>query len=212
MAETVIGLDAPLGALVQFGEVRLWLSSSTNPCVAGVHETVAWPGAPEMGLVFKGALLWDQLESSGIQDVAGVWVHSRYLIVVAIKQRYAGHAKQTGMAVLGLNAIARNGRLVVIVDEDIDPSDLKEVLWAMETRVDPASDIQLVDGCWSTPLDPRMPPDKRDSKDHTNSRAIFYAVRPFTWKEKFPQVSRTPRELRRQIVEKYRDVLPFPRI
>src|SRR5712692_9145090 len=48
-----------------------------------------WPGAPEMGLDFKAALLWDQLESAGIQDVAGVWVHSRYLIVVAIKQRYA---------------------------------------------------------------------------------------------------------------------------
>ncbi|HLG70294.1 MAG TPA: UbiD family decarboxylase [Chloroflexota bacterium] len=166
-----------------------------------------WPGAQEMGLDFKAALLWDQLESAGIQDVAGVWVHSRYLIVVAIRQRYAGHAKQAGMAVLGLNAIARNGRLVVIVDEDIDPSDLKEVLWAMETRVDPARDIEIVDGAWSTPLDPRMPLDKRDNKDHTNSRAIFYAVRPFTWKDKFPQTSRSPRELRRQVIEKYRDVL-----
>ena len=162
-----------------------------------------WPGAPEMGIDFKAALLWDQLESAGIQDVAGVWVHSRYLIVVAIKQRYAGHAKQTGMAVLGLNAIARNGRLVVIVDEDIDPSNIKEVLWAMETRVDPASDIEVVDNCWSTPLDPRMPPDKRAAKDHTNGRAIFYAVRPFTWKDEFPQVSRSPRELHRQVMEKY---------
>jgi hypothetical protein len=57
-----------------------------------------------------------------------------------------------------------------------------------------------------------MPPDKRASKDHTNSRAIFYAVRPFTWRDKFPQVSRSPRELRRQVVEKYRDLLPFPRM
>jgi 4-hydroxy-3-polyprenylbenzoate decarboxylase len=157
-------------------------------------------------------VLWDQLEAAGIQDIAGVWQHTPYMVVVAIRQRYAGHAKQAGMAVLACAAGARNGRYVVIVDEDIDPSDLKEVLWAMETRVDPASDIQLVDGCWSTPLDPRMPPDKRDSKDHTNSRAIFYAVRPFTWKDKYPQVSRTPRDLRRQIIEKYRDVVPFPRI
>jgi hypothetical protein len=57
-----------------------------------------------------------------------------------------------------------------------------------------------------------MPPDKRANKDHTNSRAIFYAVRPFTWMDKFPQVSRSPRELRRQVVEKYRDLLPFPRM
>jgi len=176
------------------------------------NDAPLWPGAVKHGLPIVAGVLWDQLEAAGIQDIAGVWQHTPYMVVVAIRQRYAGHAKQAGMAVLACAAGARNGRYVVIVDEDIDPSDLKEVLWAMETRVDPASDIQLVDGCWSTPLDPRMPPDKRDSKDHTNSRAIFYAVRPFTWKDKYPQVSRTPRDLRRQIIEKYRDVVPFPRI
>ncbi len=162
-----------------------------------------WTGAPEMGIDFKAALLWDQLESAGIQDVAGVWLHSRYLVVVAIRQRYAGHAKQAGHAVLSLSGVARNGRYVVIVDEDIDPSDLKEVLWAMETRVDPAGDIELVDGCWSTPLDPRMPPAKRQARDFTNSRAIFYAVRPFLWKDKFPEVSRSPRALRQRVMEKF---------
>ena len=59
-------------------------------------------------------------------------------------------------------------------------------------------------------LDPRMPPDKRASGDHTNSRAIFYAVRPWHWREKFPQVSRSERDLRRQVVDKYRHLLPFP--
>jgi UbiD family decarboxylase len=177
-----------------------------------LNEAPLWPGAVKHGLPIHAGALWDQLEGAGIQDIAGVWTHTPYMIVVAIKQRFAGHAKQTGMAVLSCSSSARNGRYVVVVDEDIDPSDLKEVLWAMETRVDPASDIQLVDGCWSTPLDPRMPPDKRDNKDHTNSRAIFYAVRPFTWKDKFPQVSRSPRELRAQVVEKYRGVLPFPRL
>ncbi|HLY65926.1 MAG TPA: UbiD family decarboxylase, partial [Chloroflexota bacterium] len=90
-----------------------------------------------------------------------------------------------------------------IVDEDIDPSDLKEVLWAMETRVDPATDIQIIDDCWSTPLDPRMPPSKRQAKDHTNSRAVFYAVRPFGWKEKFPQASRSSKDLRREVIAKF---------
>jgi hypothetical protein len=55
-----------------------------------------------------------------------------------------------------------------------------------------------------------MPSDKRASGDHTNSRAIFYAVRPWHWREKFPQVSRSERELRQQVVEKYRHLLPFP--
>ena len=70
--------------------------------------------------------------------------------------------------------------------------------------------IEIVEGCWSTPLDPRMPPDQRKSGDYTNSRAIFYAVRPYTWRDQFPKVSQAERELRREVVEKYRSLLPFP--
>ena len=151
------------------------------------------------------------MESAGIQDIVGVYNHTSYLCVVAIKQRYAGHAKQTGLAALSCSASARNGRYVVVVDEDIDPTNLKEVLWAMMTRVDPKTNIDIIDQCWSTPLDPRMPPDKRDSKDHTNSRAVFYAVRPFEWRDKFPKVSRSSRELREEVMKKFGGVIPFPK-
>lgn len=175
-------------------------------------EAPLWPAAPRMDLSLRAGILWDQLESAGIQDVTGVYSHTNYLWVVAIKQRYAGHAKQAGHAALAAAASARNGRYVVVVDEDIDPTNLKEVIWAMMTRVDPATDIEIVEGCWSTPLDPRMPPEKRAARDHTNNRAIFYAVRPFLWRDKFPQVSRTGRELREKVVKAYRDILPFPSI
>jgi 4-hydroxy-3-polyprenylbenzoate decarboxylase len=93
------------------------------------------------------------------------------------------------------------------VDEDIDPTDLREVLWAMETRVDPAEDIEIISGAWSTTLDPRMSPAKRESRDLTNGRAIFYAVRPYHWRDKFPPVSRTSRAMREAVVSKYGDVL-----
>jgi UbiD family decarboxylase len=174
-------------------------------------EAPLWPGAVKMDLHVSSGVLWDQLESAGIQDIVGVYNHTSYLCVVAIKQKYAGHAKQAGMAALSCSAGARNGRYVVVVDEDIDPTNIKEVLWAMMTRVDPKTNIDIVEGCWSTPLDPRMPPDKRESRDHTNSRAIFYAVRPFLWRDKFPEVSRTSRELRERIIAKFKDILPFPK-
>ena len=116
------------------------------------------------------------------------------------------------MAALSCSAAARNGRYVVVVDDDIDPSNLKEVIWAMMTRVDPKTNIDLIDSCWSTPLDPRMPPDKRASGDHTNSRALFCAVRPFEWRDKYPRVSRTSRELREQAIKKFQDIIPFPKI
>jgi UbiD family decarboxylase len=174
------------------------------------EEAPLWTGAMKIDGNPTAGILWDQLEAAGIQNVAGVYNHSPYFTVVAIEQKYAGHAKQAGLAAVSCAASARNGRFVVVVDEDIDPTNLKEVLWAMMTRVDPPTNIDIVNGCWSTPLDPRMPPDKRESKDHTNGRAIFYAVRPFEWKEKFPKVSRSSRELRERVVAKYRHVIPFP--
>lgn len=180
-----------------------------NPIL--VDEAPLWPGAVRMDFSLRAGLLWDQLESAGIQDVTGVYSFTNYLYVVAIKQRYAGHAKQAGLAALSASASARHGRYVVVVDDDIDPTNLKEVLWAMMTRVDPASNIEIVDKCWSTPLDPRMPPDKRAARDHTNSRAVFYAVRPFEWRDQFPQVSRISRELREKVITDYQNILPFPR-
>lgn len=175
-------------------------------------EAPLWPGAIRVDLNLRAGSLWDQLESTGIQDVTGVYSHTNYLWVVAIKQRYAGHARQAGHALIAASASARHGRYVVVVDDDIDPTNLKEVLWAMMTRVDPATDIEVVEGCWSTPLDPRMSPEKKAARDHTNSRAIIYAVRPFSWREKFPKVSRPGRELFEKVVKAYSKVLPFPPI
>lgn len=174
------------------------------------NQAPMWPGAVSMAIPIGAGMLWDQLEAAGIQDITGVFTYSNYLVAISIKQRFAGHAKQTGLAAVSAAAYARNGRYVVVVDDDIDVTDIKEVLWAMETRVDPFTDIELVDGTWSTPLDPRMPLEKRNNGDHTNSRAIFYAVRPFHWKDRFPQVSRTPAEMRRRVVNKYKGLLPFP--
>jgi 4-hydroxy-3-polyprenylbenzoate decarboxylase len=169
-----------------------------------------WPGAPVDGLQFRSGLIWDQVEAAGVPDVVGVYAYHSYLVAIAIKQRYAGHARQAGMAALNCAAANRNGRYIVVVDEDIDPTNLQEVLWAMETRVDPATDIQIVDGCWSTPLDPRMPPERRDAADYINSRAIFYAVRPYQWKDRFPMVNRADREDVQRVIAKYRNILPFP--
>ena len=173
-------------------------------------EAPLWPGAYRVDLSLRAGLAWDQLESAGIQDIVGVYDHTKYLWVVAIKQRYAGHAKQAGHALLAASASARHGRYVVVVDEDIDPSNMKEVMWAMMTRVNPTTDIETIGGCWSTPLDPRMTPEQKKNRDHSNSRAIFYAVRPFAWRDQFPKVARVGKDLRGSIIAKFKDIVPFP--
>ena len=90
-----------------------------------------------------------------------------------------------------------------MVDDDIDPTNLSEVLWAVCARSDPAVDIEIVRRCWSGPLDPIIPKDKKGF----NSRAIIDATRPYEWKDTFPPVSRSSRELRERILSKWADKL-----
>lgn len=168
-----------------------------------------WPGAPHHSVRFEGGMLWEQMEAAGVPGIAGVYVHHPMLIVVAIKQQYAGHAQQAGMAAMSCAAGARNGRWVIVVDEDIDPSNMKEVVWALSTRVDPSTDLQIVQNAWASPLDPRMPPDVSENGPHVNSRCIAYAVRPWAWREQFPLVNRIDKSARDAIVAKYGKELPF---
>jgi UbiD family decarboxylase len=160
----------------------------TSPILLAQPPT--WYGAPTRALPFESGALWGQLEAAGIPGITGVFQHTMYFIVVSIRQLYAGHAKQAGLGVLACAAGARNGRYVVVVDDDIDVTSIDEVLWAIQTRSDPAGDIDVLDGMWSTPLDPRMSPSRRAAQDYTNSRAVIYAVRPYSWRDSYPRVSR----------------------
>ena len=107
-------------------------------------------------------------------------------------------------------AAARNGRYVVVVDEDIDPTNQKEVLWAMMTRVDPPTNIDIIDGCWSTPLDPRMPPEKRENRTTPTAGEFSTPCGRIEWRDKFPKVSRSSRELREKTIAKFKGIIPFP--
>ncbi|MPZ15534.1 MAG: UbiD family decarboxylase [Chloroflexi bacterium] len=137
----------------------------------------------------RSALLRDDIEKAGVPDVQGAWCHevggSRLFLAVSIKQRYAGHARQAGHVAAMCHAGAYLGRYVVVVDEDIDPTNLEDVLWAMCTRSDPERSLDLIKRAWSGPLDPAIHPDE---KGH-NSRLIIDACRPFEWRDKFPPVS-----------------------
>jgi 4-hydroxy-3-polyprenylbenzoate decarboxylase len=143
--------------------------------------------------VTRSALIRQYVQNAGVPDVKAVWAHevggSRLLLGVSIKQRYAGHSKQAGHVASQCHAGAYSGKYVIVVDEDIDVSDLEQLVWAMLTRSDPASSIDLIHGAWSTPLDPRIPPEEKAKGNNTNSRAIIDACRPFHWRDAFPKVN-----------------------
>ena len=125
----------------------------------------------------KAGMIWDEVERAGLSGVAGVWVHefggARMFNVIAIKQAYPGHARQAGFLAASCQSGSYLGRFVVVVDEDVDPSDLFDVMWAMCTRWTPAEDIETFRRAWSGPLDPIL-----DQASSTNSRAVIDACGP----------------------------------
>ena len=72
------------------------------------------------------------------------------LAVVSMKKQYPGHAKRVMFGVWGFLRQFMYTKLVIVVDDDIDARDWKEVVWALSTRVDPSRDTLLVE---NTPID-----------------------------------------------------------
>ena len=157
--------------------------------------------------VTRSAMLRDAIEKAGVPDVHAAWAHevgnSRMLLAVAIRQRYPGHAKQAGHVAAMCHVGAYAGKYVVVTDEDVDISNLEEMTWAMITRSDPATSIDIIKDAWSTPLDPRIPPEEKARGNMTNSRAIVDACRPFHWKDDFPPVNAPTQEVARRAREKF---------
>ena len=72
------------------------------------------------------------------------------LAVISIKKSYPGHAKRV---MFGLWSFLRQfmyTKFIIVVDDDINIRDWKEVIWAMTTRMDPSRDTTLVK---NTPID-----------------------------------------------------------
>ena len=208
-----------------FGEWTGYYASSARPepifkIKAILHRNnPIMVGAPPLPLtsdpfkfgknIIRSAEVWDDLERQ-VPGVKGVWAVDEaagpHMIVVSIEQKYGGHAKQTAMAVAGCYTSAYLNRFIIIVDDDIDPSNLSEVLWALGTRCDPETSIDIIRQCYGTPLDPLLPPEKRARRDFTHSKAIITACKPYYWRKDFPIPIGTRRELKEQVKQKWRSV------
>ncbi len=157
------------------------------------------------GLPFRAATIWSNLEAGGVTDVVGAWQHvSQLMTVVALKQRYDGHAKRAAMVAAAHSYMAR---IVVVVDDDVDPSSLADVMWAVTTRCEPAEGIDIVRNAWSSALDPRISPEDKARGITSHSKAIINACRPFSWIDNFPTPSALTAGEARAIEDKWKKAL-----
>lgn len=99
---------------------------------------------------------------------------SRHHIVVSMKKRHPSEARNV---MLGLLASTVGAKLVVVVDEDIDPYDLQQVEWAVNTRMQPDRDVVIVSDLYSPTLDPSAPAPRTSAKMGIDATAPMGAER-----------------------------------
>ena len=152
------------------------------------------------------AEIWKALEACGLPEILGVWNHegapATRFTAIQIRQRYPGHSRNALHVAANCAAGAYNGKWTVVVDEDIDCSDLDQVLWAMSTRFEPMTDIDILQKAWSSGRDPMNLP------GNFNNRILIDACIPYDrkLKGKFSTVVDVSPELRATLKAKWSDI------
>lgn len=81
------------------------------------------------------------------------------VIIVSTKKRYGGFAKNVGLRTFSTPHGMGYAKIVIVVDEDIDPFNLPQVMWALSTKVNPAGDVIILPNLSVMPLDPGAEPE-----------------------------------------------------
>ncbi len=196
-----------------FGEFSGYYGGGARPAPITIIKSILYRnepiilGAPPfLGtsrdvLTSRGILVWSELEALGIPDVRAV-NYSWGMCIISLKQSYPGHAMRAAHGALGGTA-GYHGRFVIVVDEDIDPYNLEQVLWAIATRCDPETSVDIARRIWSYKIDPRLPKHKKEAADYTGSVAIIDACRPYHWIDEFPATTQISEELLRETQAKW---------
>jgi 4-hydroxy-3-polyprenylbenzoate decarboxylase len=165
----------------------IFWGTTVGRAVTDTHMTMA---------LTYGATLWQQLDDMKIPGIKAVYCppegSGRFLAIISVKQMYPGHADQVLTAAISTEMGAYGLKTVIVVDEDIDPSDLPRVLYALSFRFQP-NRSQVIKRGRSTPLDPSLPLGERD----ITGRLLLDATIPYEWKEK-----PVPIELDAELVKK----------
>ncbi len=169
----------------------------------------------EMALFYaitKSARLLDDLDKYGIPGIEGAWAVPAAasgfgVVVVSLEQRYAGHAAQVLALAAQAPSAAYYTKWIIAVDEDVDPTNMNEVLWAMSTRCNPTEDIDILRNTWSTWLDPtRNPPEDRP----WGSKALINACKEHRYLESFSRLTTLRRALWERIAARWSTEFGLP--
>ena len=169
-----------------------------------------YPSCEQSGFfaVIRSARIWDDMDKLGIPGVQGVYAHPAGaggfgMTVISLEQRYAGHAAQCLALAAQVPGGAYYTKWIIAVDEDIDPTDMDQVIWAMSSRCHPIEDIDILRNTWSTWLDPSQnPPEKRPY----GSKALINACKEHRYLPVFSKRTTLSRQMYDQVAGRWKEL------
>ena len=119
-----------------------------------------------MSAIQRAAIAWNILNAAGIPGITDVVCHPVTMgvnIVVQIRKMYQGQPKQIAAALWGNAAAQYKYKNVMVVEEEIDPTDYEQLDWAFAYRVNAGDGgITVFPGIFGSVLDPSTPLEERD--------------------------------------------------
>lgn len=104
--------------------------------------------------------IYSQLKDAFPNEIVAVnamYTHG-LVTIVSTRQRYGGFAKSVGMRAMTTPHGLGYCKFVILVDANVDPFNLPQVMWAISTKVQPRHDIVTIPGLGVIPLDPGSDP------------------------------------------------------
>jgi UbiD family decarboxylase len=92
-----------------------------------------------------------------IQAVNALYTHG-LIVIVSTKTRVGGFGKAVGMSVLTTPHGLGYAKVVIVVDDFVDPFNLPQVMWAISTKVNPKYDTVVIPDLSVLALDPGSEP------------------------------------------------------
>ncbi len=92
-----------------------------------------------------------------IEAVNALYTHG-LVVIVSTRIRVGGFGKAVGMSVLTTPHGLGYAKVVIVVDDFVDPFDLPQVMWAISTKVNPKYDVVVIPELSVLALDPGSEP------------------------------------------------------
>lgn len=135
------------------------ITHRTNPIFENLYLGIPWTEIDYLMALNTSVPLFKQIKASMPEVVAVNAMYSHGIgVIISTKCRYGGYGKGVAFRLLSTPHGMPYSKIVIIVDEFVDPFNLEQVMWAMTTRVKPSKDVVVIPNCPGMPLDPSSNP------------------------------------------------------